>query len=156
MGFGAGSPQLFSLSPAVQIPLAQGFSVNDPASRCKRWDDRVDFAIDAPDDGKLRTSQGELNRLGPRQLAIVSQGVQVAASPTFPNDVILTCVGEGGDSLAITTSDFVTEIWARDFSRRLGLPIEERRVFREGSTPESAKRVFISRDNKTALIESFF
>jgi TIR domain len=157
VSFGSGTPRFFLLSSAVKIPPAQGVLVSEQASGCKRWGDERDsavYAMDAPADGKLRTSKGELNRLGSRQLAVVSQGVQVAASPTFSNEVILACLSQGGDSLAITTSDFVTEIWAIDFSRRLGLPITERRVFRAGDTPATTKRVFVPRDNKIALIES--
>ena len=154
VNFEKGDRQFFSLSPVVKIPLGENSLVSEQTSECKRWDERTPYAVDTPGDGKLRTSKGELNRLGTRQLSVVSQGVQVATSPTFSNEVILTCLGERRDSVAVTMSDFVTEIWTIDFSKRLGPPIVERRVFREGETPVSTKRVSISRDNKTALIRS--
>jgi hypothetical protein len=154
VSFDSGNPQFFLLSSVVKIPLVQSSLVSNQASGCKRWDDSVVYTMDAAADGKLRTSKGELNRIGPRQLAVASQGVQVAVSPTFSNEVILACLSEAGDSLAITTDDFVTEIWAIDFSRRFGLPIAERRVFHGSDSPASTKRVFVPRGNKVALIES--
>jgi hypothetical protein len=160
VNFEKGDRQLFSLNSVVKIPLGENSLVSEQrSSECKRWDElepRTVYAVGTPGDGKLRTSKGELNRVGTRQLSVVSQGIQVATSPTFSNEVILTCLGERRDSVAVTTSDFVTEIWTIDFSTRLGPPILERRVFREGETPVSTKRVSISPDNKTALIESSF
>ncbi|WP_315730381.1 MULTISPECIES: toll/interleukin-1 receptor domain-containing protein [unclassified Bradyrhizobium] len=151
---GSDRARFFSLSSAVKMPLASQEVNQQPPAACMRWDDSVVYAMDVPDDRKLRLAGGELTRLGPRQLAVVSQGRQVAVSPIFANEVILACLDEAQDTLAVTTSDFVTEVWITDFSRRLGLPIVERRVFREGATPVSTKRVFVTRDKKSALIES--
>jgi hypothetical protein len=151
---GSDRSQFFSLSSAVKMPLASQVVNQQPPAACTRWDDSVVYAMDVPDDRKLRLPGGELTRLGPRQLSVVSQGRQVAVSPIFANEVILACLGEAQDSLAVTTSDFVTEVWMTDFSQRFGLPIVERRVFREGATPVSTKRVFVARDKKSALIES--
>ncbi|UGY19615.1 toll/interleukin-1 receptor domain-containing protein [Bradyrhizobium septentrionale] len=151
---GPGNSPFFALSSVVKMPLAGPVVSEQASTGCKRWDDGVVYAMDAPADGKLRTSKGELSRPGPRQLAVVREGGQVAVSPVFSNEVILVCLGEGGDSLAVTTSDFVTEVWTTDFSRRLGLPIVERRLFGQGTTPQSTKRVFVPRDNRRALIAS--
>jgi hypothetical protein len=156
VSFVEGQPRFFSLRSLLKAPLGERPRVIEPKAQCKRWDD-PDYKIydvDTPENSKLLTSKGELSRLGTRQLVVLNRDVKLFTSPTFSNDVILTCLGDGGDAVSVTTMDFVTEIWTTDFSRRLGPPINERRLFREGETPESTRRVYVPQDAKTVLIES--
>ena len=151
-----GQPQFFSLRSVLKAPLAGSPPVIEPKAQCKRWDGQEQdvFSIDATQSGKLLTGKGELSSLGARQLVVIDQGVKRFTSPLFANDVILTCLGDAGDAISVTMRGFVTEIWSTDFSRRLGPPINERRLFREGETPQSTRRVYIPQDDKNALIES--
>jgi hypothetical protein len=77
-------------------------------------------------------------------------------SPTFAADIVLVCLNDAGDRLAITTSDFITEVWAIDFSRRFGLPLSERRLFGSGRRPATTDMTVLAPDGKTAAIVSFF
>ena len=74
--------------------------------------------------------------------------------PHFSNEVILACLGETRDRLAVTTSDFVTEYGRLIFRGVLVCQSWNGAFFARADTPESTKRVFVPRDNKVALIES--
>ena len=69
---------------------------------------------------------------------------------------MLVCLNGAGDRLAVTTSDFVTEVWATDFSRRYGLPLVERRLFGSGRRPATTEMTVLSSDGKSAAVETFF
>lgn len=77
-------------------------------------------------------------------------------SPPFTADLYVICADAAGTMVTVTTSDFRTEIWAADFSRRLGPAINERSFFGEGSTPEKTDWVALSPDGRRALIRSSF
>src|SRR5262249_5403825 len=77
-------------------------------------------------------------------------------SPTFAADIVLACLNEAGDRLAITMSDFITEVWATDFSGRFGLPLSERRLFGSGRRPLTSEMTVVSPDGKTTAITTFF
>lgn len=77
-------------------------------------------------------------------------------SPPFTADLYVVCANAEGSLVTVTTSDFRTEIWTADFSRRLGPAINERSFFGEGSTPEKTDWVALSPDGQRALIRSSF
>jgi hypothetical protein len=112
VSFDEGEPRSFLLRSVLKAPLGESPTVIEPKAQCKRWDgpDHDVYASGAAENGKLLTDKGELSRLGTRQVAVIDQGVKLFASPIFTNDVILTCLSDGGDSMSVTTSDFVTEI----------------------------------------------
>jgi WD40 repeat protein len=147
-----GEQRAFALHPAVQIAAPAKLEMRDQRPACKRWDD----ILGQPGPEALPTSRGELTRVGMRQLSIAVPGAQPLTSPTFAVDIILVCLSEAGDRLAVTTGDFVTEIWSIDFSHRFGLPLVERRLFGSGRRPATTELTVLSPDGKGATIGSYF
>jgi hypothetical protein len=156
-----GVPRAFSLSRLLSIPVPAGLRLGDKRSECQEWDDR--HVTDVDESAKLttlrskslKTPAGQLTRIPKRQLAVVDQGNRKATSPVFSADITLTCLNTAGDRLSVTTGDFVTEVWALDFSKRYGEAINERRLFSERNTPTSTSSVIFSDDRTAALIGSY-
>jgi TIR domain len=145
-----GEQHAFALHPAVRIVPPQQPEVTVEA--CKRWDQVVGLSELKP----FSSARGELSRVGTRQLRIAGAGGQPVTSPTFAADIVLVCLNAAGDRLAVTTADFVTEVWAIDFSQRFGLPIVERRLFGSELRPETTQVTVPSPDGRGLAIESFF
>lgn len=148
VSFENGTRRRFSLRPPIKIPLPAGLQIEGNVA-CKNWKE-------SSGPPGLITSRGELTRLGTRQLSITNQGAQWSKSRVFEADILLVCVGKAGDRLAISTSDFVTEIWPLDFSTRIGLPVVERRLFDAKSMPERTELTIPSPDGKSVAITSYF
>jgi hypothetical protein len=151
IGFDTGRRLGFSLRPPAKAALPQ--QLDSGAIHCKRWDD--DKPVGAPGVEQLRTALGEVNRLGTRQLSVGDPARKSFTSPVFGAEIVLACLNDGSDQLSVTTKEFVTEVWAADFSQRLGLPIVERRLFRPTSTPSTTAMTAALPGAKTALIESY-
>jgi TIR domain-containing protein len=142
----------FLLSPAVRIAAPAKLEINEQRTACKRWDDIAGL----PGAETLTTPRGELSRVGLRQLRISPPSGQPLTSPTFVADIVLVCLNDAGDRLAVSTADFVTESWAIDFSHRFGLPIVERRLFGTGRRPATTEMALPASDGKGMVVESFF
>jgi hypothetical protein len=97
-----------------------------------------------------------VTRLNTRQLGVGDHGQTSLTSPVFGSEIIMACWKDKSDQLTITTKDFVTEIWAVDFSRRFGLPLVERRLFGPSSTPTTTAMTSSLLGGKAAIVESYF
>jgi TIR domain len=151
VGLDNGDQLGFSLHPAATIPLPSNIEIDEGGSICKRWVSEASI----PEVEHLRTSLGEVTRLGTRQLRVGDEGKKTFTSPDFSAEIVVACVNSIGDQLTITTKDFSTEIWAADFSKRFGLPIVERRLFGSGSTPTTTAATLSAWGGKGAVIESY-
>jgi TIR domain len=148
-----GERRNFSWRAPARIPLPSDLAVKDEPTSCKKWDEERQFR---PDGVKsLLTAYGEVTRVGTRQLGVGKDGGRRATSPMFGADIVLACLGETGETLAVTTKDFTTEVWAADFSRRFGIPIVESRVFGERDKPGTTDVTIPSADGSAAAIQSF-
>lgn len=148
----SGEQRTFALYPAMRVALPAKLEVTNQRLACKRWDD----AVFQRGPETLLTPRGELTRAGMRQLRIAGPGEPPLTSASFASDIVLVCLNGAGDRLAVTTSDFVTEVWATDFSRRYGLPLVERRLFGSGRRPATTEMTVLSSDGKSAAVETFF
>jgi hypothetical protein len=142
----------FSLRPAANVPLPATLAIDSGGPNCKQW--AAEGSLLAVE--HLRTSLGEVTRVGTRQLRVGDEGKKSFTSPEFAAEIVVACVNALGDQLTITTRDFSTEIWAADFSKRFGLPIVERRLFAPGSTPTTTAATLSAWGGKAVLIESYF
>jgi hypothetical protein len=148
-----GERSRFSLRPRASIPSPANPDIGG-AAVCKRWDD--DKSVAGSNVETLLTAQGEVTRVGTRQLSVGKPGQKNFSSPVFATEIVVVCVDEKAAQLAVTTRDFTTEIWAPDFSRRFGLPIVERRLFGPVSTPTTTAMTLPLRNGNAAMVESFF
>ncbi len=151
--YGNGERRSFALSAAARLPLPADLKINEKRNACKKWGDETPTRT--PNAESLMTQKGQLTTLGTRQLAVGVPGGPQITSAAFSADIVLTCLGESGDRVAVTTSDFVTEVWTLDFSRRLGLPLVERRLFDPKNTPVTTELTIPSPDGRSAMVESF-
>jgi hypothetical protein len=151
--YGDGERRSFALHGAARLPLPADLKIDEKRNDCRKWGDEARFGL--PGVKNLMTPKGELTELGPRQLAVGNPGGPQTTSPLFSADIVLVCLGITGDRVIVTTSDFVTEAWALDFSRRWGLPIVERRLFDARNTPATTELTILSPDGKSAMVESF-
>lgn len=91
-----------------------------------------------------------------RRVGVARDGGAPGLSPAFAADLHTVCASGDGSIVTITTGDFRTEVWASDFSARLGPAIDERAWFGDNSTPEKTDWVAISPDGKRVMIRSSF
>jgi hypothetical protein len=155
VSFSTGERRYFSLQPPAKVALPADLKIDDRQPRCRKWGGEASPFQEALQANPLLLPNGEVTRPDPRRVAVTDHGVQRSISPSFAADVVLTCLGPAGDRLAITTTNFVTEIWATDFSRKFGLPINERPLFGSGNTPTEPQIAVIAPDGKGVMTESF-
>jgi hypothetical protein len=153
--FDTGEQRYFSLQPPARVPLPPDLKIDDRQPRCRKWGEESDTDPGARQPKPLLLPMGEVTRSDSRHVAVVEHSVQRSISPSFAADVVLTCLGPAGDRIAVTTSNFVTEIWAADFSRKFGLPINERALFRSRSTATEPKFTILSPDEKGVATGSY-
>lgn len=91
-----------------------------------------------------------------RQATITPRGGAAATSPLYAAPIALVCASTDGRFVTLTTTDFRTEAWMADFTRRLGSAIDERPFFGAGSTPEKTDWVKLSPDGTQLLLRSSF
>jgi hypothetical protein len=149
-----GEQSRFSLRPRASIPLPANPDTGGSVAVCKRWDD--DKTVVGSDVETLLTAQGEVTRVGTRQISVGKPGQKSYSSPVFATEIIMVCVDEKAAQLAVTLRDFTTELWAPDFSRRFGLPIVERRMFGPSSTPTTTAMTLPLRNGNAVMVESYF
>jgi len=91
-----------------------------------------------------------------RRVGVAAAGLPKAVSPAFVSDIEVVCASADGKLVAVTTTDFRTEIWTADFAGRVGQPLDEKRRFGDGLTPDKTDWVQLSADGRTALVRSSF
>ena len=148
----SGEQRTFALHPALRFTPPAKLEVKNPRIACERWDD----AVFQRGPETLRTPRGELTRIGLRQLRIVGPSGPPLMSASFAADIVVVCLNDARDRIAVTTSDFVTEVWATDFSRRYGLPLVERSLFGSERRPATTEMTLLSSDGKSAAVETYF
>jgi TIR domain len=141
----------FLLHPRVEISPPADLKLREKVA-CTSWDEATQ--PDKPKPKPLMTPLGEVSRIGMRHVGMAKPGRSPVTSPVFAADVMLACLGAAQDRIAITTSDFVTEVWSLDFGKRFGVPIVERRLFGAGSTPDSTVETDPSPDGNGVTVTS--
>ncbi|WP_419910708.1 toll/interleukin-1 receptor domain-containing protein [Hoeflea sp.] len=96
-----------------------------------------------------------LSYASPRSFQVLVNG-ETHQSPVLDVNLELVCLDRAGARIALTTEDFVTQVWTIDFARRVGLPLDEKLYFGSGPTPEDTRSVAISADGSRVLVRSFF
>lgn len=147
---------VFELRQPLVVPLPSAIMLSQEPELCLEWpvgegqEDKIEIAH--PGGTKLIYS-GSRQFLIEREVAGIKQ---VATSPVFGSDIALACFDATGKRVAVTTVDFVTEIWDAGLSGRLGPLINERRSFGPGNTPDELRHASLVKNGEILLLTSFF